>query len=453
MMRKYISNNVFLLLGILVLCNANRLSAEIIIFDDVMQNDWSEAWQMSYQTFNVHSGTNGIENIENHNMQFTHDGLDVDTNYVLKIWVNTRTEEGVDLLLRLSWTNETETKTDIPFDDRNKDCIYWIDDVPVANSNAVTDADTNTWQCVLVDLTQTNWTGWPYVEHHFDPASNYITEILLTGSPTNSSDKIFLIDDVSLIYTNPVIESFSWENRNEPSDGDTKVLALWHFDDSQSDTSVVDWADNYNLTMFNTNGPDTNGWGTGSSWNSESSSGYLAADRAYFASHDTADINIDWTRDLSISFWCRGSSSMTGQVQSHAFYLGYDNSWSPPRSLMKYTHGYSNPMESRMRSSSTNFGYNFDDDTWHHVGMVYDYDSVSNATVSTYVDNVLQGTFQATDNTIVMQVMRIGCSWEKDIDSIWWGDIDEFLIYQGVLTNFSNGYMSPPPAGTVFHVK
>ena len=104
MMRKYISNNVFLLLGILVLCNANRLSAEIIIFDDVMQNDWSEAWQMSYQTFNVHSGTNGIENIENHNMQFTHDGLDVDTNYVLKIWVNTRTEEGVDLLLRLSWT-------------------------------------------------------------------------------------------------------------------------------------------------------------------------------------------------------------------------------------------------------------------------------------------------------------------------------------------------------------
>jgi len=446
-MKQWIGRVTASVIAMFALWGARGACAEIVVFDDAPGTGWSKAWQMSYQTFNVHSGT-AIWNNVNDNMLFTHDGLDVDTNYVLKTWVNTRTEEGMDLLLRISYTNETETEEDIPFDDRNEDSYYWIDGVPVTCGEAITDADTNTWQCVQIDLTQTNWTGWPYVEHHFNPTTDHLTEILWNGDSTNSGDHIFLIDDVSLIDADRVVPTFTWTNRNEPSSGDSAVLALWHFDDLQTGTTVADWAANYDLTMCDTGGPNTGGWATGGSWNVASNSGYLAANRIYFATHDTADIDIDWTRDLTISFWCRGSSSMTGTIQNHAFYLGRDDSWSPPRSQMTFTHGYSNPLESRMRSSSTNLTFDFDDSAWHHVGMVYNYHSVSNATVSTYIDNTLKGAFPATDNTSIMQVMRVGCSWGKSHDSIWWGDIDEFLIYRGVMTDFSDGYRSP--GGSIF---
>jgi len=240
-----------------------------------------------------------------------------------------------------------------------------------------------------------------------------------------------------------------WDNPNNPSPGVMdKVIGLWHFNDSSSQTTVNDAGNNnYDMTISS-----VSGWGSGTSWGT-TANGYLAAAGNYYATRGE-DINIDWTKGLTVSFWFRGDSTMADASHNYAFYMGADSSWKEPRSKFEYIRGWSgNSMNVELRSGSNSSDDEFADDTWHHMALVYTYQGVGSGSVSCYLDNALHSTFSSTDNTVALQMLAVGIDQGLAANRNWHGDIDEVLIYNGVISDFSDGFtglIPEPNTGLLF---
>jgi len=243
-----------------------------------------------------------------------------------------------------------------------------------------------------------------------------------------------------LCYTSGA-SALTWHKANTPADTNN-VIALWHFDDTQTSVLVSDsGTNNYNLALNN-----TGGWASGGSWNSSSNTGYLSVDTNYYA-HTNTYIDVEWTNDLTISFWMRGDSTMMNGTYT-TFYLGKNATWgNRSKSNLDFRPGWSNPFRPGMRDISTNLTVGtFKDDTWHHVGMIYDYHANgTDSLVYIYWDNELKNTYTNNNASDENLNMWIGRSQDDNSPRRWDGDIDEFFLYSGIITNFSDGY---PAAAT-----
>jgi hypothetical protein len=140
----------------------------------------------------------------------------------------------------------------------------------------------------------------------------------------------------------------------------------------------------------------------------------------------------------------KANATMTNAVRS-AFYLGRQRSWGATESDFMYYPTYSDPFQPDMRAVGTTFAVDsFIDGDWHHMGMVYDYQGDGqDGIVEIYYDNELQKTFVNTDTSDEDLNFWLGRNQNDSDQRLWDGDIDEFFMYSGVITNFSNGY----PAG------
>jgi len=241
--------------------------------------------------------------------------------------------------------------------------------------------------------------------------------------------------------------ALTWTKPNTPPDTNN-VIALWHLDDAQSGILMTDWGTNgYDLDLNS-----TNGWATGGSWNAASNTGYLAANTNYYA-HTNDFIDVEWTNDLTISLWVRANSTMPDGPY-YAFYLGKDQNYGTrSRSSFYVRPGYSSPFRPTMRDKGALLTVGpYADDTWHHVGMVYDYHAAgTDSLVHVYWDDVLQTTYTNNDTSDENLKIWIGRYQDDGSPRVWDGDVDEFFIYSGIISNFSDGYpasSSPPPKPT-----
>lgn len=175
--------------------------AEVIIFDDADGGGWDTEWYTEEQGTDVHTGTTALQTT-NGQLTFVHNGF-VGSDHILEFYANTKdTTPATDLFILLTWTDaDTTIHSAVAFDDRNVPAEYLIDGVPVdagSSQNGIgLDTDTNTWQKIQLDLTQTAYTGFPFVEHTYDPGSATLTNITFRSDGGHSSNVV--LDDVRLV--------------------------------------------------------------------------------------------------------------------------------------------------------------------------------------------------------------------------------------------------------------
>ncbi len=192
---------------------------------DTYQNGWAQgSWRVSVYNADFYDGVNCLANSDNGQIEVQHGtgspGVDMsgEVDAAGKLWiegyVNTTTDVASMLRLHLSYTGHES----IRFDDRNTAKKYLLspDDNPAnavelsATSNGIDiDADSGTWQYLKIDLTQPCYTGWPYVEHTYDPATMLLLRYVLYGNTNLIADKISLAGAVQEPPPAPIAEPAS----------------------------------------------------------------------------------------------------------------------------------------------------------------------------------------------------------------------------------------------------
>ena len=61
-----------------------------------------------------------------------------------------------------------------------------------------TDGNTTTWQHVKINLTQTVYTGWPYVAHTLDAATDQVRQVVVLTGKNAVTDDLRFYDGVDI---------------------------------------------------------------------------------------------------------------------------------------------------------------------------------------------------------------------------------------------------------------
>ncbi len=186
-----------------LLLAAPSAQAVVIIFDDADGPGWSRSWTTPSQATHVYEGTMALRSAQGQ-FGMSNTGGFVGSEHILEFYANTTDETPAhQLYVTLSWTDADGTShNSISFSNRNIPATYIIiiDDVSVEATTGgfSLDTDLDTWQKVQLDLTQTAYTGWPYISHTYVPGADTIASIRL-GPYSGSQSANVVIDNVRLI--------------------------------------------------------------------------------------------------------------------------------------------------------------------------------------------------------------------------------------------------------------
>lgn len=183
-----------------LLLAAPSAQAVVIIFDDADGPGWSRSWTTPSQATHVYEGTMALRSAQGQ-FGMSNTGGFVGSEHILEFYANTTDETPAhQLYVTLSWTDADGTSHTVPFSSRNIPATYIIDDVSVEATTGgfSLDTDLDTWQKVQLDLTQTAYTGWPYIAHTYVPGADTIASIGLGTNPSGQSANV-VIDNVRLI--------------------------------------------------------------------------------------------------------------------------------------------------------------------------------------------------------------------------------------------------------------
>jgi hypothetical protein len=234
--------------------------------------------------------------------------------------------------------------------------------------------------------------------------------------------------------------ALTWTNANQVT---ALTIALYHFDEGSGST-----ADNAEGTSVRDLAlEETSMWRAEPSGWMGSGETFISTSNAMVASTLSFGYGVDWGfDDLTLSFWFRSHGTPSAgealpEPPGGDWGARCGAAWSTNASLplVLSCRGIELPV-----SSLT--GGDVFDGAWHHCAMVYD---ASAQTASVYVDNVVQTNIDVsageTDGTLT--ALHIGEGPAGAVLSV--DDIDELLVEQARLTDFSNGNPVPEPFGGV----
>jgi hypothetical protein len=231
--------------------------------------------------------------------------------------------------------------------------------------------------------------------------------------------------------------ALTWTNANQPT---ALTIALYHFDEGSGAA-----ADNAEGTATRDLAlEETSMWRSElSGWLVSGGETFVSTSNDLVASTLNFNYSVNWAfDDLTVSFWFRAHGApMAGEEipdppnDDWGARCGAAWSTNSAMPLVLSCRGVDLPV------TSLSGGAVFDG-AWHHCAMVYD---SSAATASVYVDNVAQTNIDVsageTDSTLT--ALHIGEGPAGAVLSV--DDIDELLIEQARLTDFSNGQPVPEP--------
>ncbi|NLF39266.1 CehA/McbA family metallohydrolase, partial [bacterium] len=228
----------------------------------------------------------------------------------------------------------------------------------------------------------------------------------------------------------------TWQHQNG-ADADT--IALYHFNETSGGTSA-DSAGARTLThsasgMHSSAAPG---------WLATPSGRYLECASNAYALYNTLDIAINWTKGLTISFWMRATDAgdrdatpidLSRSSWQNRNYIRWRATWSNPYHPGVYDAGIIFDTSPGLRTKLL-------DGQWHHIGMTWD---PADTMARFYIDNVFITNWLSSNNQYgsLATKLCVGGSSES-IANYYVGDIDEVLIQNGVIYNFSDGYGSGP---------
>jgi len=235
----------------------------------------------------------------------------------------------------------------------------------------------------------------------------------------------------------PCSHALTWQHANN-ADADT--IALYHFNETSGTTSM-DAAGARHLQHTAEGMPSADAPG----WLATPSGRYLVCASNACAMHNTFDVTINWTKGLTISCWMR-SSDTTGRAVTLVD-LSRGDGWQN-MNLIRWRTGWSNPYQPIIHDTGiildTTPGLNAKllDGQWHHMALTWD---PADTTARFYLDSVLITNWPAAggDGLALPCKLYVG-SGVQNPANYFVGDVDELLVHNGVIYNFSDGYGSGP---------
>jgi len=173
----------------------------IIIFDDEYGPGWSKsASNMYVNTDNTHNDSvaslmrNGGVTIK----VTLPDGLDISGKSVLQAYVNFLVSDATPGHSLTNIKVRTTSGTLFEFDDRSEGWVCYLDDIEYRDAaEIVFDTDPHTWQLFEIDLSQTDYYGWPYQARQI--GNTPITGIEFSAHGNTIGAIAMLADDVRLV--------------------------------------------------------------------------------------------------------------------------------------------------------------------------------------------------------------------------------------------------------------
>jgi hypothetical protein len=231
--------------------------------------------------------------------------------------------------------------------------------------------------------------------------------------------------------------ALTWTNANQVT---ARTIALYHFDEGSGST-----ADNAEGTGARDLAlEETSMWRSEPSGWMGSGETFISTSNAMVASTLSFGYGVDWGfDDLTVSFWFRvHGTPAAGEVlpgpPNGDWGARCGAAWSTNSSLplVLSCRGIDLPVTSLT-------GGDVFDGAWHHCAMVY---HASAGTASVYVDNVVQTNIDVStgETDVALTALHIGEGPAGAVLSV--DDIDELLVEQARLTDFSNGNVVPEPA-------
>ncbi len=192
--------NIALLSGMLLVIQAFPAFADVI-YDDDYGTGWTKGtWDVSVDTETTYNNSSSAVRRDN-GVSFAvinPAGLDISENPIFQAYVNfivSESEPGHSITnLQVS----TIDGTLFEFDDRSKGWSCYVDGTEYVDADEIVfDNDPNTWQLFEIDLSQTDYFGWPYQSRELGDSPITSIKFGNYGNTTGTSD--MYVDNAKLI--------------------------------------------------------------------------------------------------------------------------------------------------------------------------------------------------------------------------------------------------------------
>lgn len=265
----------------------------------------------------------------------------------------------------------------------------------------------------------------------------------------------FALASVSVLASaTPASAALVWTRANTP-DADT----LAHYQFEGTGTAVTDNSAAGNNTMLSSDvraNEATGHWLGGGPGNYLQNTGgnYLTQTPG---SGVTEITGVDWNKGLTASFWyrVRDGSLLTG---NEIFEIENNSQGGIQRPHVRIDTDTSGNGRLRLRADQGGNGglNNFGNDlVWRHLALVYNPAALGNPDASDggnwsfYIDNVVVTSFDVPVDLTVADGNPLRFSFMSGVGEVGSGvaaDFDELFIHNGVITDFSDGFVIPEPA-------
>ena len=192
---------VCMVVAVVLATTSAVFAVPIIIFDDEYGPGWSKSASSVYvNTDNTHNDSvaslmrNGGITIK----VTLPDGLDISGTSVLQAYVNFLVSDATPGYSLTNIKVRTTNGTLFEFDDRSEGWVCYLDDIEYRDAaEIVFDTDPHTWQLFEIDLSQTDYYGWPYQARQI--GNTPITGIEFSAHGNTSGAIAMLADNVRLV--------------------------------------------------------------------------------------------------------------------------------------------------------------------------------------------------------------------------------------------------------------
>jgi len=176
-------------------------SAGLIIFDDDYGSGWARSARDMYADTDItHSGSAAsLRRIGGVTVGVTHrDGLDISGTPLLQAYVNFLVSEATPGHAFTNVKVRTTSGMLFEFDDRSEGWVCYLDGLEYRDAAAIVfDTDPHTWQLFEIDLSQTDYFGWPYEARQLGSTPITGIEFSAYGNTIGTID--MLADDIWLV--------------------------------------------------------------------------------------------------------------------------------------------------------------------------------------------------------------------------------------------------------------
>jgi len=188
---------------LIVLPSASK--ADVIVFDDTYGSAWTKGtWDMSIDGTYAYSGEYSVR--RDGDLVFdiiSSDGLDISETPILQAYVNflvTDESPGHSLTNVKIFTLDG---TLFEFDDRSDGWTCYLEGVEYVDAaEIVFDTNPETWQLFEIDLSQVDYSGWPYKSQLIDATP--VTALTFSADGSSTSDIDMLADNVRFVPVVPL---------------------------------------------------------------------------------------------------------------------------------------------------------------------------------------------------------------------------------------------------------